>query len=216
MLNQLMFKTLIFFLIFNCFSAQKVENFFDSKNVIQPNKYRINIVQTNFKNESVVNFTLFYKLKNKWVQMQTGKFTKPPEVVLNVITNEDLNNDGFNDVKISFDQGARGANSIDKLFLYNPAKRKLIEIINSQDFPNLNYNEKINCINSLAYYGGTATTFLKLTKNKLVEFAQVTLEQDTLRSYKVINGKEKLLIKRKYITNDGAPFFSNYDPIDEY
>ena len=50
-----------------------------------------------------------------------------------VTTDEDLNNDGYNDLKISYAQAMRGANEIEKLFVLIQ-KQKLTEIINSQEY----------------------------------------------------------------------------------
>ena len=133
---------LLFCFICNFYNYQKNEYYSDSKNVIKSRKYKINISQKNNKNESVVTFELFRKLGTKWIKIQNKSFKKQTDFALNVTTDEDLNNDGYNDLKISYAQAARGANEIEKLFIFNPKTQKLIEIINSQDYPNLHYNYK--------------------------------------------------------------------------
>ncbi|MCL1668138.1 hypothetical protein M2T82_08705 [Elizabethkingia ursingii] len=195
--------------------GQKAELFSDSKTVIKPGKYKINITQRNNKTESVVSFDLFRKSGNKWSKIQNGSFKKPSDLPLFITTDEDLNNDGYNDLKISYAQAARGANEIEKLLIFNPKTQKLIEIINSQEYPNLHYNARRNCITSYMFYGGNATYFLHIKQNKLEGFGKVEFSNDSIYSYKIKNKKEVLLKKQAYKSNDGAVFFSNFDPVEE-
>ena len=211
-MNKVIF---LFCIICNFCFSQKNEYFSDSKNTIKPKKYKINISQINNKNESIVNFELFRKSGAKWIKIQTGNFKKQANFSLNVTTDEDLNNDGYNDLKISYAQAARGANEIEILFIFNPKTQELIEIINSQDYPNLHYNSKRNCINSYMFYGGNSTYFLNIKENKLDSFARVEFYNDTVYSYKIKNGKEILLKKKEYKSDEGAVFFSNFEPIEE-
>ena len=195
--------------------SQKTEYFSDSKTVIKPNQYKLNISQKNNKNESIVNFELFKKSGQKWAKIQTGNFKKQAYFGLYVSTDTDLNNDGYSDVKISFAQAGRGSNEINKLLIFNPKTQKLVEIVNSQDYPNLHYNEKRNCVNSYSFSGGNSTYFLKINNNRLQEFARVDFANDTVSSYKIKNNEEILLKKKPYKSNDAGIFFSDFDPIEE-
>lgn len=195
--------------------GQKTEFFSDSKTVIKPGKYKINITQRNNKTKSVVNFDLFRKSGNKWSKIQNGSFKKPSDLPLSVTTDEDLNNDGYNDLKIFYAQAARGANEIEKLLIFNPKTQKLVEIINSQEYPNLHYNAKRNCITSYMFYGGNATYFLHIKQNRLEGFGKVEFSNDSIYSYRIKNKQEVLLKKQAYKSNDGAVFFSNFDPVEE-
>ena len=206
---------LIFCLIFNFCYSQKKEYFFDSKSISKTNKYKIKISQKNSRNESIVNYELFKKLANKWTKIQKGNFKKQTDIGLFVTVDEDLNNDGYNDLKISYAQAARGANEIEKLFIFNPLTQRLVEIINSQNYPNLHYNKKRNCINSYTFYSGNSTYFLNIKENRLENFARVDFYNDSVYSYKIKNGKETLLEKREYKSNDEGIFFSNFEPIEE-
>ena len=200
----------------SCFClAQRTEYFSTSQHIIKPNQYKINIVQKNYKNTAVVYFDLFSKSSNKWVKIQSGHFNKQTDFALAVSTDEDLNNDGYKDLKISYAQAARGANEIEKLLIFNPKTQKLMEIINSHEYPNLHYNAKRNCVNSYMFYGGNTTLFLRINKNKLEEFGKVEFSNDSIYSYKIKNGSEILLIKKPYQSDDAAVFFSNFDPIEE-
>ncbi|MDE5481865.1 hypothetical protein KRE28_08550 [Elizabethkingia meningoseptica] len=65
------------------------------------------------------------------------------------------------------------------------------------------------------FYGGNTTLFLRIHKNKLEEFGKVEFSNDSIYSYKIKNGREILLIKKPYQSDDAAVFFSNFDPIEE-
>ena len=195
--------------------SQNTEHFSDSKTVIKPNRYKLNVSQKNNKDESIVSYELFKKTGEKWTKLQTGNFKKQANFGLYVSTDEDLNNDGYNDVKISFAQAGRGPNEINKLLIFNPKTQKLIEIVNSQDYPNLHYNSKRNCVNSYSFSGGNSTYFLKINNNRLQEFARVEFYNDSVSSYKIKNKEEILLKKKPYESSDAAVFFSDYDPIEE-
>ena len=202
-------------LISQWYFSQKTENFSDSTTVIKPNQYKLNVSQKNNKTESAVNFELFKKTGKNWAKLQTGNFKKETNFGLFVSTDEDLNNDGYNDVKISFSQAGRGSNELNKLLIFNPKTQKLIEIINSQDYPNLHYNSKRNCVNSYSFSGGSSTYFLKINKNRLQEFARVDFANDSVSSYKISHEEEILIQKKPYKSNDAAVFFSDFDPIEE-
>ena len=197
-----------------CFS-QKIEYFSDSKTVIKPNEFKLNIIQKNNTEESIVYFELFKKSGKTWKKIQIGNFKKQENFPLNVSTDEDLNNDGYNDVKISFAQAGRGSNELNKLLVFNPITQKLVEIINSQDYPNLHYNAKRNCVSSYSFSGGNSTYFLKINNNRLQEFARVYFANDSVSSYKIKNNEEILLKKKAYKSSDAAVFFSDFDPIEE-
>ena len=205
---------ILFLLIFNIYFGQKNEYFSDSKTVIKANQYKIEITQNNKSKKPIVYFNLYRKSSNKWLKIQSGNFMKELNN-LYVTTDEDVNNDGYNDVKISFAQAARGANEIEKLFIFNPKLQKLIEIVNSQEYPNLHYNSKRNCINSYMFSGSNTTLFFNLRNNKLENFARVEFYNDSVYSYKIRNNQEILLKKKAYQSSDAATFFSDFDPITE-
>ncbi|XJR86552.1 XAC2610-related protein [Elizabethkingia anophelis] len=209
-------RIIILLLFISGFSfGENTEFFSDSKTIIKPGKYKINITQKNNKTESVVSFNLLRKSGSNWSKIQSGSFKKQTNFPLLVTTDEDLNNDGYNDLKISYAQAARGANEIEKLFVFNPKKQKLTEIINSQEYPNLHYNARRNCITSYMFYGGNVTYFLNIKQDKLEGFGKVEFSNDSIYSYKIKSKQEILLKKEAYKSNDGAVFFSNFDPVEE-
>ncbi|SKB66163.1 hypothetical protein SAMN05660477_00567 [Soonwooa buanensis] len=205
----------IFILVCSSFYYyQETQKFSDSKTVIKNNQYKLDVVQKNLNEEALVSFSLFKKINKKWIKLQDYRFKKQ-NFFLSVDTSEDLNNDGYKDVKISFAQAARGANEINRLFVFDPKSQKLIDMENSADYPNLHYNEKKDCVTSDIFYGGSATYFLKIKKNKLEPFGKVEFYNDSISSYKIVQGKEILLKKQAYDSDQGATFFSNFDPVEE-
>lgn len=211
-------KTAVLFVLVLVFSSfyyfQETEKFSDSKTVIKNNQYKLDVVQKNQKENAIVNFSLFKKENKKWIKLQDYHFTKQ-NFSLTVDTSEDLNNDGYKDVKISFAQAARGANEVNRLFIFDPKTQKLIDMENSADYPNLHYNKKRDCVTSDIFYGGSATYFLKIKKNKLEPFGKVEYYDDSISSYKIVNGEKILLKKIPYKTEDAGVFFSNFDPVEE-
>lgn len=182
---------------------------------IKPNQYKLNIIQKNLKEESVVYFELFKKSGKNWKKLHTGNFKKQENFPLNVSVDEDLNNDGYHDVKISFAQAGNGSNEINKLLIFNPKTQQLVEIVNSQDYPNLHYNAKRNCVNSYSFSAGNSTHFLAINNNRLEEFGRVYFANDIVSSYKIKNNEEILLEEKPYKSSDAAMFFSDFDPIEE-
>ncbi len=205
----------IFILVCSSFYYyQETQKFSDSKTVIKNNQYKLDVVQKNLNEDALVSFSLFKKVNKKWIKLQDYRFKKQ-NFFLSVDTSEDLNNDGYKDIKISFAQAARGANEINRLFVFDPKSQKLIDMENSADYPNLHYNAKRDCVTSDIFYGGSATYFLKIMKNKLAPFGKVEFYNDSISSYKIVKGKEILLKKQAYDSDAGATFFSNFDPVEE-
>ena len=60
----------------------------------------------------------------------------------------DFNNDNFKDITFISGSAARGANEVRRLFIYDNQNRELISIVNSQNYPNMQYNKELNCIDA--------------------------------------------------------------------
>lgn len=180
--------------------------------VIQSDKYRLRIKFG--KNDGSVRFKLFEKtVAGKWQKLQSVKAIRETDIP-EIDDSEDLNNDGYRDLKIRWANAGRGSNELQKLFIFDPKQKKLIDIENSQEYPNLHYNETRNCISSYAFYGGNTTYFLNIKENKLEEFGRVTFYSDTARSYRVENGNSILIREIPYDSeNEPSVFFDDFDPI---
>lgn len=101
------------------------------------------------------------------------------------------------------------------MFIYDKKADKLIRIKNSHDFPNLQYNKELNCIDAFLVYGGSESVFLKIKGDSLKPFASVELfEGLTITKYDN-QGNEKVIhkdtsIKATYIR------YKSYKPLIEY
>lgn len=180
--------------------------------VIQCGKYRLRIKFG--KKDGSARFKLFEKtVAGKWQKLHSVKAIRETDIP-EIDDSEDLNNDGFRDIKIKYANAGRGANELDKLFIFDPMQKKLIDIVNSQEYPNLQYNETRNCINAFVFSGGSTTYFLNLKGKKLEEFGRVDYYNDTVRSYR-IGKNDTILIKQIPYDGeeDGAVFFDDFDPI---
>ncbi|MBW1658398.1 XAC2610-related protein [Flavobacterium quisquiliarum] len=197
-------------------SFTETETFIDSTRIAEKGKYKIEITQTTIDNNTNVSFKLFLKQNDKWKNIQ--KYSLPKESDIPLITEiEDFNNDGFNDFTIHYSTAGRGANDIRKLFIFSNKEHKFIEIKNSDLYPNLQYNEKLDCIDALSVYAGSSTTFLKLRKDHLVEFARVDFMDGKIEIYLIEKNKKRKLRSETYSgSNDEMIRFINYNPLEEY
>lgn len=181
--------------------------------VIKKGKYRLRIKFG--KNNPSVTFKLFEKNDaGKWKLLQTENLQRENPLFETLDTSEDLNNDGFRDIKIGWANAGRGSNSLEKLFIFDPDQKKLVNIINSQDYPNLHYNKVRNCITAYAFYGENTTYFLDIKANKLEEIGRVDWDGEFATSYRIENGNEILLRKIPYKSDEATVFFDDFDPIE--
>ncbi|WP_276484230.1 XAC2610-related protein [Paraflavitalea pollutisoli] len=88
----------------------------------------------------------------------------------------DYNNDRFNDLRYFIGTGARGGNSFYEMFLYDQAGDQLKILKGADDYPNINYNKTLNCLESLALTGSCTTSFLRISGDSVVEFASVDVD----------------------------------------
>ncbi|MFZ4932005.1 XAC2610-related protein [Chryseobacterium sp. Mn2064] len=168
----------------------------------------------------------FYKSEKKWIEGEktdidiwrltnSFKFDKDGISDMNVKIG-DFNNDGFNDITYQSTIAGRGGNIVMTLFVYDPTNKSFIHIKNSESYPNLTYNAKLNCINSLILTGSTITSFLKIRKDSLEEFARVDVSNKIIVEEKGNDGKFKVIEEEPY-KGSGSDFykvFRNYNPLE--
>ncbi len=196
---------------------QNIENFSDSLQIALKGNYKIEIEQQTIDTITKVRFSLFKKAEKSWIEKQHYALVKEVGFPLDVQI-KDFNNDGYNDFTISYAAAGNGSNDIRELFVFSKQKEAFIEIKNSGNYSNLDYNEKLNCIYALGVYGsGTTTTFLRIKKDTLQEFAGVDYENESRRaeSYWVKNGKQVMIKSKKIESNDADMRFTNFNPIEE-
>lgn len=102
------------------------------------------------------------------------------------------------------------------LFVYDPENKDFIHIKNSESYPNLTYNPKLNCINSLILTGSTITSFLTIRKDSLQEFARVDVSDKIVVEEKDSTGKFKVIEEKVFKGNDKDLYkvFRNYKPLE--
>lgn len=168
----------------------------------------------------------FYKSEKKWVKgektdidiwrlINSFKFDKDGVSDMNVQIG-DFNNDGFNDITYQSAIAGRGGNIVMTLFVYDPENKDFIHIKNSESYPNLTYNPKLNCINSLILTGSTITSFLTIRKDSLQEFARVDVSDKIVVEEKDLTGKFKSIEEKSFKGNDEDFYkvFRNYKPLE--
>lgn len=196
-----------------------VESFTDNSKVGVPHKNKIEILE--FKKSDNIYFVEIkfysYLKNNEWKLKQTFDFEKYGSMPI-AAKLEDFNNDSFNDFTYESALAGRGANEIRKLFIYDKKSDELIYIKNSEEYPNLQYNKELDCLDAWRFYGGTTTTdFVKIKGDKLKEFASVKTLEDKREVFVIDEkGKKTLLRTDKVNSNEGFIRYENFNPIKEY
>ncbi|OUD36399.1 hypothetical protein [Flavobacterium sp. FPG59] len=189
-----------------------LENFSDSKNFGLKQKNKIVIYKIGNEENTIAKVYFYEKDKMRWslkdsLILDVERINNlNPQII-------DFNNDHFKDIIFTTGVSARGGNLVQTLILYSPERRSLNWLKNSENFPNLMYNKKLNCIDALVLTGGQKTCFLKIKKDSLKEFANVD-QRDGRIIAKIIdaNGKWKEI---ENIEDDPKNFdrFINFNPI---
>lgn len=191
-----------------------IEHFTDSINFGLKHKNKIEIYKIGTEENTIAKIYLFEIKKDKWslkdsLTLDAERINNlNPEII-------DFNNDNFKDIVFTTGMAARGGNVIQTLILYSTEKESLLWIKNSENFPNLMYNEKLDCIDALILTGGQKTSFLKIKNDSLEEFAYVDQSDGRILA-KILdaNGKWKEI---ENIKDDPKNFdrFINFNPIEK-
>ena len=193
-----------------------IETFVDSTNIGDKGKYKVELIKYRILNDSYVIIQFYMKWDNKWIGQNKYFYECDAIQDLSPIF-EDYNNDNFNDMTFISATAARSANEVRRLFIFNEKNRELISILNSESYPNLLYNNELNCIDAFLVYGGSSTVFARIKKDSLIEFASV--HNDNYRTVYEIDqfGKEKLLSRDTIIDFENIYVrYINYKPLKEY
>lgn len=191
-----------------------IEVFKDSMNFGQKQNNKIEICKIEI-GEDVFAKVYLYEKKGKHWEI-AGTLSLEAVRINDLATRiEDFNNDGFKDVIFTTGMAGRGGNNVQSLILFSPIDKSLKWIKNSERFPNLMYNEKLDCIDSCMLTGGQTTYFLKISGDSLKEFASVD-QRDGRIIAEIIdaNGKWKEIANSKD-DPEGFDRFINYDPVEK-
>lgn len=111
---------------------------------------------------------------------------------------------------------ARGSNEVRNLLIYNQKKNLLTLLKNSECYPNMMYNEKLDCIDAFLLHGGSRTVFLKIKADSLQEFASVNLDDQINICVIDRYGKKRYLVRNKRSNFDPHTWFKNFRPLEVY
>lgn len=190
--------------------------FQDSTNIGKKGNYKLEITQTYFENDDIntlLNITLFEKTPNGWQYIQNVKDSI--QDVFNIdVELTDINNDGLLDFSYVYLLALRGFNDVRKHYIFDGKLNRLIGIKNSPQYPNLIYNEDLDCIESHIGHGGYTTVFLQLDNDSLKEFASIDL-YDNKRIISITNkeGEETIISEISYdLDNEDSDMtYGDYD-----
>ena len=195
-------------------NVQLEEVFVDSTTVGRKKLNKVEVFKYKATDSNYVDIKFYTREAGHWKPIQTIHFLK--DGVIGCDTNlSDFNNDGLNDMTIVSAVAARGANEVRRLFIYDKATDRLIEMKNSENYPNMLYNKDLNCIDAFLVYGGSSTVFLKISGDSLKEFASIeAMDGITVREFDKY-GKGKIIFQD---TTNKAGYirFKAYKPLKEY
>jgi hypothetical protein len=98
------------------------------------------------------------------------------------------------------------------LFVYDKKTDKFVHIKNSNDYPNLEYNPKLDSLTAWHFYGATATTFLRIKGNMLERFASVSTGDELVVEVSDRRGRFRETFRKKMDQEDIYTRYSTYDP----
>lgn len=196
--------------------TELLEIFTDSLHIGEPGKSKIELIRHRVLDNTYVIIKFYTKGPAYWYLQNTYLYERntlmglQPDIA-------DFNNDSFMDITFIAATAARGANEVRRLFIYDADEKKLVSIVNSENYPNMRYNKELDCIDAFLVYGGTSTVFTRIEGDSLKEFASV--HNDRYRTVYEIDksGKERQLSKDS-ITDPGDIYmrYINYKPLKAY
>lgn len=197
----------------NLIVSDTLEHFSDSTSFGIKAENRIDIYKIATNSNIFIRTYLFKKMENNWIL--NDSLIIEGDLINNLNAEiSDFNNDKLNDITFTSGTAARGGNNVQTLILYSKESDKLKWIKNSENFPNLMYNKKLDCIDAFILTGGQTTYFLKIKNDSLKEFANVDQRDNRIVS-EILNknGKWQEIenIKEKF---SGFDRFINFDPIE--
>jgi hypothetical protein len=191
--------------------TQIIETFSDSINIGEKGKSKIEIIKHRVFDDTYVIVKFYTRGPNNWFIKNTYQYECNALMDLNPDIS-DYNNDKFNDITFISATAARGSNEVRRLFVYDERNYELLSIVNSQDYPNMEYNEELNCIDAWLVHGGSSTVFTRIKGDSLKEFASV--HNDNHRTIYIVDkeGNRKLLQRKKISEDDVYIRYKNYNP----
>ncbi len=166
-----------------------IETFVDSLIIGVKGKCKVELIKHRVYDDVFVVIKFYVKGRNTtkdtehWMNTNTYNYETTAMMGFEPVIS-DFNNDNFNDITFILGTAARGANEVRRLFIYDNQNKNLVSIVNSEDYPNMLYNKKLDCIDAFLVYGGCSTIFLNIEGDSLKMFASVELSDGLIvRTY---------------------------------
>ncbi|RZJ88622.1 MAG: hypothetical protein EOO60_10865 [Hymenobacter sp.] len=195
-------------------TAQLKEFFADSLTIGHRKRHKITIANYYTPDSQYVDIRFYARQLGHWKLRSSFHFQKDDLTGIDPVLT-DFNHDGLFDFTYASAVAARGANRVQRLFLYDHRHDQLLPIRNAQDYPNLLYNKHLNCLDAFALHGGCTTFFLKISGDSLREFARVDLSDSLIvRAYDQY-GRGKVLFRNLANTAEYIRY-KNYNPLQVY
>jgi hypothetical protein len=195
-------------------NTEILETYIDSLKIGEKGNCKIELIKHRVNEENFIIIKFYRKGQKTWYIQNTYSYETnalmefQPDI-------SDFNNDNFNDITFISGSAARGANEIRRLFIYDNKNQELISIVNSQNFPNMQYNKELKCIDAFSFTGGTSTHFARIKGDSLIEFARVNCDNNRT-VYEIDKfGKQKLIRKDTILNFDNIIRYKNYKPLKE-
>lgn len=189
-----------------------IDTFTDEKRIGRKRKNKVELKCIDRGDIRSAKIDFFSRVKDgTWTKRQTIELPTSnlmacsPEV-------KDFNNDGFGDLTFISSTAARGANEIRTLFIYSKDRDELLHIKNSEDYPNLAYNKKLDCIDSWMFHGATTTVFLRIEGDELKDFASVDTGDELVVTVTDKRGRTREISRKKMHHDDIFTRYSTFDP----
>lgn len=193
-------------------TPQVDEYFVDSLTIGRKSFNKVELSKYRTPDSVFVIIKFYTKQRGAWLLKNSFLFLKDPITSCSAVLN-DFNNDGLNDLTYQSSIAARGANDIRRLFIYDKKSDELIFIKNSDKYPNLLYNKKLDCIDAFLVTGSSTTVFLNLEGDHLRKFASVDISDGLTVWVYDKNGKGKII--RQDSTNEGSQVrYKNFRPLE--
>ena len=196
-------------------NTEIIEAFADSLNIGKKGKTKIELIKLRVFDDFYVIVKFYTQGPNYWYHQNTYLYecTALMSFEPNI---SDFNNDKFNDITFISATAARGVNEVRRLFIYDDSEKKLTSIVNSESYPNMLYNQELDCIDAFLVTGGSSTVFARIEGDSLKEFARV--HNDNYRTVYEVDrfGKKQLLRKDTIINLDTYVRYINFKPLKAY
>lgn len=197
-------------------NTEIIETFTDSLNIGEKGICKIELIKHRVFSDNYVIVKFYTRINKTWYLKNTYSYECNSLMNFEPIIS-DYNNDKLKDITFISSTAARGANEVRRLFIYNPKENNLTSILNSEDYPNMLYNEELNCIDAWLVHGGSSTVFARIVGDSLISFASVHNDNNRTVYENDKNGKEKLLSRKPLLDKNGIYVrFKNYKPLKMY